>query len=195
MKLLKLSRRRTMKRSPCSEYSNKIISWFGQNTQKILSQNHCGFDCSSNIGYSQFDEILIQNIKIQEKNINSNMEAVKNNSESHSKNSEIHSKHKLSWFRQLVPPKSILSLRDSKGKVQSTPGRYKAFQNKKQSKKYIDIYINENLENQLKGMSIKFINLVIERQNLLFEEVKFDNQGYIEFENINKNEFTNDHER
>ena len=83
------------------------------------------------------------------------MEAVKNNSESYSKNSDINPKYKLSGFHQLVPPKSILSFRESKGKVQSTPGRHKMLQNNKQSKKYVDIYVNENLENQLKG--IRFI--------------------------------------
>ena len=71
-----------------------------------------------------------------------------------SKNSDIHPKYKLSWFQQLVPPKNILSFRDSKGKIHSTPGRHKNLQNKKQSNKYVNIYVNENFENQIKGISL-----------------------------------------
>ena len=62
------------------------------------------------------------------------MEEVRNNSNSISKNSDIHPQYKLSGFQHLLPTKNIMSFRDSKNKVQSTPGRHKMLQNKIRSK-------------------------------------------------------------
>lgn len=155
----------------------------------MLHKSEIDVENTSNNCLSGLDDIY--DVKKQAENSRSDMDMVRNNSPSVSRNSEM--MYRVN--RERRPIKYILTLKDVKNKAHSTPNENDFFMPKRN---VINISFSDEkdakVKNAERGNSREgwLCEMNVRPSKLKVLSYESDTESYIEFENKDKNEFSND---